>query len=104
MIPKEQWLKWNLAEAKVQQEAGNPWAAARYSILASGKKAEDLFQEINDTAAKGEGGFERARFFGTAVDLALEGKDAEVVKAIIDDTPSPPRPCDQPREVPARPS
>jgi hypothetical protein len=86
-VSAEDWRKWDQAEAKAQHKAGNVWAAARYSILTSEKKTEELFQEITDTAAKGDGGFERARFIGTAVDLALEGKDAKLVKAKIEAIP-----------------
>lgn len=86
-VSAEEWRKFDKAEAKAQHEAGNVWTAARYSILSSGKKREELFEEITDLAKKGEGGFERARFIGTAVDLALAGKDAGVVEAKIKEIP-----------------
>lgn len=85
--PRAKWREWDRKEAKFHKENGNAWLAARYSILVSEKDPKELYAEIKETAAKGESGYERSLFIGTAVDLALKEKNPDLVDEKIREIP-----------------
>lgn len=82
-ISEVQWREWDGKEARFHHKNGSAWLAARYSILSSEGRVEELFAEIDATAGKGDQGFERVLFIATAVDLALRGKDPDVIATKI---------------------
>ncbi|YCM46071.1 hypothetical protein V2O64_08580 [Verrucomicrobiaceae bacterium 227] len=83
LLPDDDWKKLDLAEAAFQKKAGNEWAAARFAILASDESLDEKDANLQKVLVNAPAGLDRVRLFGTAVDLAIESRDAEVIEAKI---------------------